>query len=99
VPAGSAVVGLNLRAGFAPSGLRPGDRVGLVLTPPAGSAPPQPSAGGSLLVPEARVYDVSATPDGQGQIVSVVVDTASAPVLAAQGARGTVSVIVLGGPG
>jgi hypothetical protein len=105
-PAGSAVVGLNVKLGYAPAGLRPGDRVGLVLAPAAGAGPGGPAepalpgagGAGTLLVPEARVFDVAITPDGQSQIISVIVDSNSAPALAADGARGQVSVILLGGP-
>lgn len=104
VAAGTSVVGLNVKLGYAPAGLRPSVRVRLVFTPNATSGAPDPAqrgadASGSVLVPEARVFDVTATPDGQGQIVSVVVDDASAPALAAAGARGEVSVILLGGTG
>jgi SAF domain len=104
VAAGRSVVGLNVKLGYAPAGIRPGARVRLVFTPSGtGSASDSgqvtPGAGGSVLVSEARVFDVAATPDGQGQIVSVIVDDASAPAVAAAGARGEVSVILLGGPG
>jgi hypothetical protein len=104
VPAGSSVVGLNVKLGYAPAGLRPSVRVRLVYTPTGAAgatdgAQPASTAGGSVLVAQARVFDVVATPDGQGQIVSVVVDDASAPALAAAGARGQVSVIMLGGRG
>jgi hypothetical protein len=103
VPAGSSVVGLNVKLGYAPAGLRPSARVRLVFTPTGASAADGASSGssgsGSVLVAQARVFDIAATPDGQGQIVSVVVDDASAPALAAAGARGQVSVILLGGAG
>jgi hypothetical protein len=104
VPAGFAVVGLNVKLGYAPVGLRPADRVRLVLAPSgtnaaadgsqAGTGVGQP---GAVLSSAARVFDVTATPDGQGEIVSVIVDDNSAPVLAADGARGEVSVVLLGG--
>jgi hypothetical protein len=102
VPAGSSVVGLNVKLGYAPAGLRPSARVRLVLTPSATDGAPNgaqsdASGSGSVLVAEARVFDVAATPDGQAQIVSVVVGDANAPALAAAGARGLVSVILLGG--
>ena len=98
VAAGSSVVGLNVKLGFAPAGLRPGAPVRLVLAQPATSsasavAPSSPA----VLAGQATVFDVTSTPDGQGQIVSVVVDDASAPAVAAAGAMGTVSVILLGG--
>ena len=104
MPAGSSVVGLDVKLGYAPAGLRPGDPVMLVLAPgPSGSTSDAGRQGtstvGSVLVPKAKVFDVTATADGQGEIVSVVVDATSAPVLAAEGARGEVSVILLGGAG
>jgi SAF domain len=104
VAAGFSVVGLNVKLGYAPAGLRPSVRVRLAFTPNGTSGAPDSAqlganGSGSVLVPEARVFDVAATPDGQGQIVSVIVDDASAPALAAAGARGQVSVILLGGTG
>jgi hypothetical protein len=99
VPAGSAVVGLNIKVGYAPVGLRPGDPVELVLALPAaaGANDPLDPPVSAVLARQATVFDVTVTPDGQAQIVSVVVDTVVAPVLAADGARGEVSVILLGG--
>jgi SAF domain len=97
--AGRSVVGLNVKLGYAPAGLRPADRVRLVFTPTGSGTAADSAQGGSVLVSAARVYDVTSTPDGQGQIVSVIVDDASAPALAAAGARGEVSVVLLGGPG
>jgi hypothetical protein len=100
VAAGSSVVGLNVKLGYAPAGLHPSVRVRLVFTPNGtDSAQPGAIGSGSVLVSQARVFDVADTPDGQGQIVSVVVTNASAPALAAAGARGQVSVILLGGTG
>ncbi len=103
VPPGSAVVGLNVRLGYAPTGLHPSDRVRLVLAPAgvgaASDSVGQSTGGGTVLVSLARVFDVTATPDGQGEIVSVIVDAAGAPIVAADGARGQVSVVLLGGSG
>jgi hypothetical protein len=99
VATGRSVVGLNVKLGYAPAGLRPSLRVRLVFTPTGNGGPLDSGQSGSVLVSEARVFDVTATPDGQGQIVSVIVDDASAPALAAAGARGQVSIILLGGAG
>jgi SAF domain len=107
VAAGFSVVGLNVKLGYAPAGLRPADRVRLVLASSGANAAAdgsQPGAGGqpisgvgTVLTSEAQVFDVTATPDGQGEIVSVIVDDRGAPLLAADGARGEVSVVLLGG--
>jgi hypothetical protein len=101
VAAGSSVVGLDVKPGFAPAGLRSGAVVRLVLSQPdaTSSAPVPVPVGPPVLAKRASVFDVASTPDGQAQIVSVVVDDELAPAVAAAGARGEVSIILLGGPG
>ena len=59
-----------------------------MFTPSGSGAASDSAQGGSVLVSAAQVFDVTATPDGQGEIVSVIVDDADAPALAAAGARG-----------
>jgi flagella basal body P-ring formation protein FlgA len=99
IPEGSSVVGLAIKPGFAPVGLRAGASVQLVLTRPdtTGSDQSATDAAPVVLAEQAQVFDAAVTPDGQGQIVSVIVDDPSAPAVAAAGARGEVSIVLLGG--
>jgi hypothetical protein len=94
-------VGLDVKPGFAPAGLRSGAAVRLVLVQPDTTSGPlaAPPMASPVLAQRASVLDVASTPDGQAQIVSVVVDNELAPAVATAGARGEVSIILLGGPG
>jgi len=94
VEAGTAVVGLSLRAGQYPPGLRAGDRVRLVVTAGQGQADGGQAA---ALVGEAKVYAVTATEAGQGAAVSVVVRDTDAVKVTAAAASGAVGVALLGG--
>lgn len=96
VEAGAALVGLALRAGQYPPGLRPTDRVRLVTTAGQGQAG-QPGQAATL-VAEARVFAVG-TDGGQGARISVVVADADATKVTAAAAAGTVAVALLGGAG
>ena len=96
-----AIVGLALKAGQYPGGLRPLDRVMLV---DAGSgwgaqAPSAPaSTNPNVLVTDAHVTSVDSAADGQTTVVSVLVPVRVAPAVAAAAAHGAVSVILVGGP-
>jgi len=99
VEAGTALVGLALRAGQFPPGLRPTDRVRLVSTVGQAQAGGQGQATpAATLVGEARVFAVG-TDAGQGIRVSVVVADADASRVTAAAAAGTVAVALLGGAG
>lgn len=99
VEAGTALVGLALRAGQFPPGLRPTDRVRLVSTAGQAQAAGQgQTAPVATLVGEARVFAVGAD-TGQGIRVTVVVADADAARVTAAAAAGTVGVTLLGGGG
>jgi hypothetical protein len=97
VGAGSAVVGLALKAGQLPSGVRSLDRVTLVETVSGSAAGGSLAAPGSVLVASATVSSVQQSSDGQTMVVSVVVPTDQAPTVAAAAARDEVTLILLGG--
>jgi len=96
VPAGSAVVGLALKAGMFPAALEPGDRTAVVVTP-AQSGVGAGGAVGAVLVNAATVSQIGISPDGQTMLVSVVVPFSDAAAVAAAGAQGSVSLILDGG--
>src|SRR5579859_2932229 len=110
VESGSAVVGLALKAGQFPSGVRALDRVMLVLVAPpdSGAVSPTPAGGpsspagsataGSVLVPDVRVASVTSSPDGQTTVISVVMPVSAAPAVVGAAARSEVSLALLGGP-
>ena len=91
-----AVVGLALKSGQYPSGLRPLDRVLLVDTGPGVST--DTALDTSILVDSAQVTATAVAGDGQTTIVSVLVPRTSAAVVVAAAARSRVSVVLLGGP-
>ena len=95
VEPGNAVVGLALRAGQFPAGVRPGDRVRLALTA-AGQGQADQASQGVVLVGEAKVFAVGAE-TGQGGAVSVVVREADAARVMAAAASGSVAVALLAG--
>ena len=96
-----AIVGLALKAGQYPGGLRPLDRIMLVdagsgAGAQAASAPA--AANPNVLVADGRVTSVDSAADGQTTVVSVLVPVRVAPAVAAASAHGSVSVILVGGP-
>jgi hypothetical protein len=102
VDPGSAVVGLALKAGQFPAGLRPADNVTLVHTTAPSDTSPSSAASsqaGSVLADRAHIYSVDHAPDGQTTIVSVIVPSALAPTVASASARAEISVVLLGGAG
>jgi hypothetical protein len=105
VGSGSGVVGLALKPGRLPSGLKSLDRVSLIETVggtssvSSGSTLGSSTGSGSVLASEATVSSVAPSPDGQSTVVSVVVATDQAPAIAAAAARDEVTVVLLGGTG
>jgi hypothetical protein len=103
VGSGSAVVGLALKPGRLPSGVKALDRVTLIETAGVNSGSTSGSSSGSgsgsVLASEATVSSVAPSADGQSTVVSVVVATDQAPTVAAAAARDEVTVVVLGGAG
>jgi flagella basal body P-ring formation protein FlgA len=96
VDATHAVVGLALKDGQLPSGLRPLDPVAVVQTSPATDV----GAGqATVLVDDAQVMSVATAANGQTTTVGVIVPRSSAPTVANAAALGQVSVILLGRSG
>jgi hypothetical protein len=96
VAPGQAVVGVGVKGGQLPAGLRPGDRVMVVDT---GARPGGNGADtvGSVLVPAAVVFAVPADTDPTSPtVVSVVVSAPDAPRIAAASAAERVSLVLLG---
>jgi hypothetical protein len=96
---GSAVVGLALKPGRLPSGVKVLDRVTLVQTANGTSPSGSSATSGQVLVTAAQVSSVEPTTDGQTTAVSVVVPTDAAPTVAAAAARDEVTLLLLGGAG
>lgn len=97
LPAGRAIVGLALKAGQLPSGLRAGDAVLVVLVPPAGAAGVAPDSESAVL-DDVRVAAVGEAEDAAGAtVVSVNVPAADAAAVATAGADGRVSLVKVGG--
>jgi hypothetical protein len=91
-----AIVGLALKAGQFPTGLRPLDSVTVVETsPPSGLGP----ADAAVLVDAAQVTATATAADGQTTIVSVLVPRTVAPSVAGAAARGQISLVLLGAAG
>jgi hypothetical protein len=91
-----AIVGLALKAGQLPIGLRTLDAVTVIETSPSSSLGPVDA---SVLVDNAQVTATSEAADGQTTIVSVLVPRAAAPGVAGAAARGEVSLVLLGRAG
>jgi hypothetical protein len=100
--AGQAVVGLSLRPGQFPAGLRPPDQVTVVDTGPTAGGSAEASAtpfSPAVLVPRAEVFSVDVAPDGQTTVASIITSQSLAPQVVEAGAKGGVSLVLLGGPG
>jgi hypothetical protein len=101
--AGQAVVGVSLRPGQFPAALRPPDEVMVVDTgPTVVDGSPSASATSfspSVLVARAEVFSVDVAADGQTTVVSIITPQSLAPQVVEAGARGGVSLVLLGGPG
>jgi hypothetical protein len=100
--AGQAVVGLSLRPGQFPASLRPPDQVMVVDTGPmaegsaSGSATPFTP---TVLVGRAEVLSLDLAADGQTTVASIITSESLAPEVVEAGAKGGVSLVLLGGPG
>jgi hypothetical protein len=95
IPAGSSVVGLDLKDGTFPAGLPAGAQVEVVATPSQTGS----STGGAVLAENATVLSLAVDPSGAGDLVSVVVPVGEAASVAAAGASGNVSLVMLPGAG
>lgn len=95
IPAGSAVIGLALKAGQLPANLSVGDSVMLV------EAPLPASAGGTSVqaatIQSASVFEVSSSPDPIGAtLISVLVPMTDAAEAAASASAGRMSIVLVG---
>ncbi len=100
--AGQAVVGLSLRPGQFPAGLRPPDQVMVVDAGPTAGGSASASAAPfstAVLVPRAEVFSVDLAADGQTTVASIITSQSLAPEVVEAGAKGGVSLVLLGGPG
>jgi hypothetical protein len=103
VPAGRDVVGLSLKAGQVPLGVRVGDRVIVIRTPTnptsAGTSAGTTDALPPVVARNAQVLaiDNASATNGGTTVVSVVVDATDAPSVAAAAASGQASLVVEGG--
>lgn len=95
IPAGSSVVGVDLKDGTFPAEIAPGATVEVVSTPAQGAT----AGGGTVLVPAATVLSMGADPNGSGSLVSVVVPAGDASAVASAAAGGDVSLVMLAGAG
>ena len=103
VPAGRDIVGLSLKAGQVPLGLRVGDRVVVIRTPtnPTGGA--GTSGVDAAIAPvvarnaEVLAVDAGSAVNGGTTVVAVVVDASDASAVAAAAASGQATVVVEGG--
>jgi hypothetical protein len=99
---GQAVVGLSLKPGQFPDGLRASDQVMVVDTgvaaESAGGANVNPT-GPAVSVAQAEVFSVDPTADGQTTVVSIITTVGLAPGVVQAGAKGAVSLVLLGGSG
>ena len=98
VGAGESVAPAALRPGTFPAGLQPGDRVRVVRLPGSGSTQPaEPRA-----LSTATVMSVASPKDRVGTAntaVSLIVPSESADAVAAAGASGQISLVLVGTPG
>jgi hypothetical protein len=92
---GQAKVGVVLQPGQLPAeGLSPGERVMLVVARPASAAQGGPRAG-TVLVPEARVFDQRRSDASEATVVTLVVRQEDAATVTRFGAAGQIGVVVL----
>jgi hypothetical protein len=98
--AGQAIVGVALKAGQMPSALEAGDRVMVILTPPAGTGGTAAPADqtGRVLVEDAEVFDVRPAQTDQTTVASVIVARADAPKVARAQATGQASLVLVAAP-
>ena len=90
--AGKAIVGLALKAGQLPAGLKSGDRVQVIYVPARGATASR------VLVDSALVHSVGVTgPNGTGGLVTIVVGTTVSPTVALYASSGEIALTVLPG--
>ncbi|WP_061299704.1 hypothetical protein [Herbidospora cretacea] len=89
-----ARVGLSLKAGQYPSGLKAGDVVQVIYVPAnaRGAVVPQ-----KVLVPSARVHSAGSSERGASGLVTVIVDASLSPQVAAFASTGEIALAVLPG--
>jgi hypothetical protein len=100
VPSGRDIVGLSLKPGQVPLGVRVGDRVIVVRTPTnPGGATANNDAAVSIVSRNAQVLavDSGSATNGGPTMVAVVVDAGDAATVAAASASGQASLVVEGG--
>jgi hypothetical protein len=95
IPAGSSVVGLDLKGGTFPAETAAGSAVEVISTPPQGNS----SSTGAVLAQSATVLSVAADQDGTSTLISIVVPAGEASQIASAGAGGAVSLVMLPGAG
>jgi SAF domain len=95
IPAGSSVVGLDLKGGAFPAQIGSGSAVEVVSTPSEGNTLPA----GTVLAQSATVLSVAANQDGTSTLISIVVPAGEASAIASAGAAGAVSLVMLPGAG
>jgi hypothetical protein len=93
--AGAQVVAVAVKSGLVPSAVTAGRDVSLVLITPLGGRSAGGSGAGGVLVPSARVVDVSTDPTTGSTMLSVVVSSALAPQVAQASAGGELAVTLL----
>jgi SAF domain len=98
--AGQAIVGVALKPGQMPNDLKAGDRVMLVLTPPAGGGSTAAPTGetGRVLVDDAEVFDLRQAETDQATVASVLVARDDAAAVARAQATGQVSLVLVAAP-
>ncbi|HKE98652.1 MAG TPA: SAF domain-containing protein [Actinomycetes bacterium] len=93
---GQAKVGVVLQPGQLPAeGLGPGDRVLLVAARGANTGAQGGPRAGTVLVPEARVFDQRRSETSEATVVTLVVRQEDATTVARYGAAGQVGIVVL----
>ncbi|MFC4531455.1 hypothetical protein [Sphaerisporangium dianthi] len=92
---GKVTVGLALKAGQVPLGLRAGDRVQVVYVPGSGRG----TAQGKVLAPSALVESVGDGEGGSSGLVSVIVDATVSPTIAMYSSSGEIALGKLAGAG
>lgn len=95
IPAGSSVVGLDLKAGTFPAEIGSGATVEVIETPTQSST----ATSGTVLAQSATVLSVAADRNGTGTLVSVIVPSDQASAVASAGAGSNVSLVLLPGAG
>ena len=93
IPAGSSVIGLDLKAGTFPTEIGSGATVEIVSTPAQGAT----VTAGTVLARSATVLSVTADSNGTGTLVSIIVPSGQASAIASTGAGGNVSLVLLPG--